>query len=383
MSKKTETPFLTRRQALKQCLYCSLGFTALSYDYETAPLHGADISAVHPADFWRPLPDSRTECLLCPNKCIRDAGKNGLCRSRGNRGGKLYSLTYARPAVIALDYVEKTPLHHFQVKGRVFSIATAGCNMRCRFCQNWQFSQSGPNEVKETFYLPPEEVIKRAKKHDVDTISFFYTDPVVYYEYMMDIAALAKNNHMKTVCVTAGYINEEPLLKLIPKIDAFVIGLKGFTNSFYRKYIGGRLEPVKDTIRILSSRKKETWFEVVNLLIPGINDDSKSLQDMTRWLASRAGKEVPLHFTRFEPAYRMKKHPATPHSSLKKAYTIAKQSGLEHIYIGNLPGVAGQNTVCPRCGRILIERLQFKVIKNIIKDGKCPCGQPVPGRWIQ
>lgn len=363
------------------CSGCALAFYATTGF--SAELFAKSKPSIHPAEYWKALKNNKTKCLLCPNGCIRAPGQDGLCLSRGNRDGKLSSLTYANPCIIALDNIEKTPLYHFQVKGRVFSIATAGCNLHCKFCQNWEYSQAGPDEVRETFYLPPEDVISRAKKHNVETISFFYTDPVVYYEYMKDIARLARKAKMKTVCVTAGYINEKPLRELIPLIDAFVIGLKGFTDKFYREYIGGTLEPVLDTIRILSRDRDKTWMELVNLLIPGINDKPAEIKAMTRWIANEIGKDVPLHFTKFEPAYKMKDTSPTPVRTLEMAYEIGKKSGLEYIYLGNVPGSKAENTYCPKCGKLLIERLHFKTLKNNMRNGRCSCGHELPGKWIK
>ncbi len=380
---------ISRETFIKNCFTCGIGFYALNnliiprqvFADDLSAEAKADITQLHKAKYWRPIAGEKTKCVLCPEECIIQQGKNAICYSRGNRNGTLYSLVYARPSVISLDMVEKSPLYHFQIDGKVFSIATAGCNLACLFCQNWEISQVGPDDV-ETFELEPEEVINRAKKHNINSINFFYTEPTVYFEYMLDIAKLAKKENMKTFCVTAGYINSEPLNELIPFIDAFVLGLKGFDDDFYKKYIGCSIEPIKDTLKILAKSRDKTWFEIVNLLIPDLNDDEATIKEMCRWLTNELGNDVPLHFTRFEPSYKMTDIPPTPISTLENAYKIAKDSGIHYVYLGNLPGHKGNNTFCPGCNKMVIERVNYTVIKNTLKDGKCACGYEIPGHWL-
>lgn len=336
---------------------------------------------LHKAEYWKSLSDKMTQCQLCPNECITSPGENGNCHSRGNRDGEYYSLVYGLPAVIALDNIEKSPLYHYQISGKAFSIATSGCNLHCQYCQNWDYSQVTIDDVK-TFPLEPAEVIARAKKNDVNAINFFYTEPTIYFEYMRDIATLAKKEGMKTFCVTAGYINEEPLTELIPLIDAFVFGLKGFDKDYYSNIIGGELEPIKKSLKLLAKNADKTWFEIVNLLVTGLNVDSKQITEMCQWIKDEIGKDVPLHFTRFEPYYKLKDLDPTPIDALSNAYKIATDLGLEYVYVGNLPGNEGCNTVCPKCGTTVIERVDFEVIKNTTVKGKCSCGNQLPGHWI-
>lgn len=380
---------LSRRVFCKNCLAGVVGIVA-------APLMDSDLRAegdIHlkKADYWSALGGKRTKCLLCPNACITSPGENGRCRSRGNRNGTYYSLSYGRPCVIALDDIEKSPLYHFQIEGKAFSIATPGCNLACKYCHNWEYSQKGPLEVAEVFSLEPEEVIRRAKKHGVTTMNYFYTEPTVYYEYMIEIARLARRAGMRNVCVTAGYINEKPLRNLIPLIDAFVVGLKGFTEDYYSEYMNGPLEPVKRTLQILSENKnlsrkkgledKDPWFEIVYLVVPGLNDKESELDTMARWVYKNIGRDVPLHFTRFSPAYQLKNLPPTPVGTLDQARDIAMKAGLEYVYEGNVPGSEGAHTYCPRCHQKVIERLGFTVIKNDLKKGQCQCGHRLPGNW--
>ena len=374
---------MSRRIFIRNCSAFCLGFYVFNkFGFPGQVLANTpQIKGLHKADYWKSLGDKTTQCQLCPNKCTLQPGGNGNCHSRGNRDGEYYSLVYGLPAVIALDNIEKSPLYHYQLKDKAFSIATSGCNLHCQYCQNWDYSQVGPDEVK-TFNLEPADVIARAKKNKVNAINFFYTEPTIYFEYMRDIAKLAKKENMKTFCITAGYINEEPLTELIPLIDAFVVGLKGFNNEFYTTYLKAELEPVKKSLKVLAKNKDKTWFEIVNLLVTGLNVGSEEITAMCNWIKDEIGKDVPLHFTRFEPYYNMKDLEPTPISSLSNAYKIAKDIGLEYVYTGNLPGNDGCNTICPKCGKPLIERVDFDIIKNITDKGKCPCGHQLPGYWL-
>ncbi len=381
MNTDNHTGSCTRRNFIRDACCAALGFTALPLALPRENLLAKSPYRPRKADYWERLSGGRVRCLLCPNRCVLSPGETGACHGRMNRGGTLYSLTYGRPSVLALDTVEKSPLYHFNFREQALSIATAGCNLSCRYCQNWEVSQVKPDRVDKVFHLEPYEVIDRAKRHGVRAVNFFYTEPVVYYEYMRDIARLAKKQNMKTFCITAGYINPEPLEEMIPLVDAFVVGLKGFTDSFYRDIIGGRLEPVKDSLVTLARHRDKTWFEIVTLLVPGYNDSSRTIKAMTEWIAGNIGREIPLHFTRFEPYYKMKDTPPTPPETLRRADGIAREAGLRYVYLGNLPGGEGSATVCPRCGETVIERINFTVIKNRLQKGKCPCGETIPGRW--
>jgi len=374
---------ISRKTFIKKCLCLGLG----GFIFDKAVAHDRmfdneeGYTKWHVAKHWESLAGSICQCRLCPNECRINPGETGDCHVRENHEGTLYSLVYSRPSVIKLDMIEKSPLYHYQLDEKVFSIATAGCNLSCLFCQNAKLSQNGPEQVK-TFYLTPEQVIKRAKKHNIHSINFFYTEPAIYFEYMLDIARLAKKEGMNTFCVTAGYINPEPLSLLIPYIDAFVVGLKGFDNDFYNKYIGVDLEPIKKTLKMLAMKRDTTWIEIVNLLIPDHNDDRASIQAMCSWTRNELAHDIPLHFTRFEPAYKMKETSPTPISTVESSYKLARESGLHYVYIGNIPGHKGNNTYCPRCNKLLIERVDYTVIKNKLRNGKCTCGYKIAGHWI-
>ena len=385
----TDNNNFSRRAFLRNCTGFGLGcFVFNNMDFSenlltgnTKELNNSNTIKLHKADYWKSLGKKITQCELCPNGCTLAVGENGNCHSRGNRDGEYYSLVYGLPAIIALDNIEKSPLYHYQIKDKAFSIATSGCNLHCNYCQNSDYSQVGPDEVK-TYPLEPADVIARAKKNGVNAINFFYTEPTIYFEYMRDIAVLAKKENMKTFCVTAGSINEEPLNELIPLIDAFVFGLKGFDKVFYTKYIHGELEPIKNSLKILAKNKDKTWFEIVNLLVTDLNVDDTQITAMCKWIKEEIGIDVPLHFTRFEPYYKMKDFEPTPISSLSNAYQIAKDIGLQYVYTGNLPGNDGCNTYCPKCRKTLIERVDFDIIKNITDKGKCSCGHQLPGYWL-
>jgi len=336
----------------------------------------------HRASYWEPLTGNKVNCILCPNNCIIENNITGLCRTRSNKDGVLNTLVYSRACEISLDVVEKSPLFHYQVDGNVFSIATASCNLTCKFCQNWEISQASPDKVK-SFYLTPKDVIDRAKKNNINSINFFYTEPVIYYEYMLDIAKLAKKENMKTFCITAGYVNPDPLIELIPFIDAFTVGMKGFSESFYKSNVGCSIDNIKNTIVLLAKHKDKTWFEISNLLIGGYNDDKDSIISLSKWISSELGNDVPLHLLRFEPAYKMMDIPATSISAIDDAYNTIKDSGLNYVYVGNIPGHKGNNTYCPKCGKLVIERVDYKVINNSLVNGKCSCGNEISGHWLK
>jgi pyruvate formate lyase activating enzyme len=282
--------------------------------------------------------------------------------------------------VIALDPVEKMPLYHYHVHGPALSIATAGCNLQCQYCQNWQFSQKTPLETTN-FAMTPEDVVLRALDLKARTVAFFYTEPTIYIEFMKDVARLAKSKGLKTVMVTAGYIKKEPLNDLLSLIDMFAVGFKGFTQEYYTKAIGGMLEPIKETL--LTLKASGNHFEVVSLLVPGLNDSEEELNLGAEWFVNNLGTDVPWHFTRFVPEFKLKNLPPTPNQSLEMAREIAMKHGVKFSYTGNNPGQDGNHTYCPGCGAKVIERLSFRVLRSLLKAGVCTkCGYKVPGVWL-
>lgn len=329
--------------------------------------------------FYKELKNLVVQCQLCPRYCILKHGERGNCRVRENRKGKLYSLVYARPCAAAVDPIEKKPQYHFLPGTKAFSIGTAGCNLHCKFCQNWWMSQSGPEAVP-SFELSAEAVVERALAEGCKSIAYTYNDPIVFTEYVLDIAKLAKRKGLKNVFVTNGFINREPLLLICKYIDAFHVDLKGFTEQYYREICLARLKPVLETLKVLKQEK--VWFEIINLIVPTLNDDMRTIQSMCGWIKKELGTDFPLHFSRFFPEYKLLNLPQTRIEVLEKAAEIASKTGLKFVYIGNVAG-REDNTHCPECGRLLIRRSSFfEVLENNIKKGKCPdCGYAVPGIW--
>jgi len=331
------------------------------------------------ARYYRRLDDDRVWCQLCPRKCIIPEGRRGFCRVRENRGGKLYTLVYGKPCVVNIGPIEKAPLYHMIPGHRRLTLATVSCNLRCKHCHNWHISQIGP-EKSRYYNMSPEQVVAEAIRLGVTSISFTYTEPTVFYEYMYDIAKLARAKGLKTSIVSNGYINPEPLKELLKVLDAVKIDLKGFTQRFYQEVCSAELEPVLNTLKVL--KEEGAFFEIVNLIIPTLNDDPEEIRQMCLWIKENLGPDVPLHFTRFSPAYKMTHLPATPVSTLEMAVKIAHQVGLRYVYIGNVPGHKYNSTFCPQCGRRLIHRIHFSVLSNDVKEGRCPyCGCEIPGIW--
>lgn len=332
------------------------------------------------ASYWQKVKDNIVQCLLCPRKCILDVGQRGICTVRINKDGKLYTLGYGNPVAVHIDPIEKKPFFHVTPGEPTFSIAVAGCNMRCLFCQNWQISQSKPDETLN-YDMPPEEVVNKAIENNCRFIVYTYTEPTVFYEYMLDIAKLAKQKGLKNAMHTCGYINPEPLKELLKYMDAVNVDLKGFTEEFYAKMgLLAELKPVLETIRIV--KEEGVWLEITNLLIPGANDDPEKIKEMCVWIKENIGDDVPVHFSRFMPAYKLKNLSPTPIEKLEEAYRIAKGVGLKYVYIGNVPGNPAESTYCPNCGKVIIGRVGYQISENNIKDGKCKfCGYRIAGKW--
>ncbi len=343
-------------------------------------LQGFSSSKPHPAKYWQKIDENTVRCLLCPRKCILGLNQRGVCTVRINIKGSLYTLGYGNPVAVHIDPIEKKPFFHVWPGSRTLSLAVAGCNMRCKFCQNWQISQSSPDQTLN-YQLSPQEVVEKAKEYDCPFVVFTYTEPTVFYEYMLDIARLAKKEGLHTAMHTCGYINPQPLEELLGYMDAVNVDLKGFTQEFYQKMgLWADLEPVLDTIRMI--KKKGVHLEITNLLIPTHNDDPQKIKEMCQWIKDNVGDDVPLHFSRFYPAHKLRNLPPTPVETLENAYEIAKEVGIKFVYIGNLPGNEQENTYCPRCGKLLIRRAGYRVLENNVVEGKCKfCGCPIPGLW--
>jgi len=367
MSKKTIISFLT------------VGFVSLFF--LTLFLNAQEIEKekYNEALFYDKLENNEVQCKLCPRKCVLLESQTGFCRARKNIEGKLYSKVYGKIVTAHLDPIEKKPLFHFMPSTQTFSIATAGCNFRCKFCQNWQISQRSPDEVNYV-YLSSQEVVNKALQSKAESIAFTYNEPIIFYEYMLDIAKLAKKEGLGTLMITNGYINEKPLRKLAKYIDAANVDLKGFTEKFYSDVIFGDLNSVLKSLKVM--KEEGMWIEITNLIVPALNDNLEDIKNMCRWIRDNLGSDVPLHFSRFTPMYRLRNLPYTPVETLKKAIEIAKDAGIEYVYIGNIPGHKYNSTFCPNCGRRLIYRIGFQVLTNHVDDNRCKfCGHEIPGVW--
>jgi pyruvate formate lyase activating enzyme len=331
-----------------------------------------------PARYYSLLPAGDVRCELCPRYCRLRAGRRGFCFVRQNNGGLLELTAYGHPSGLHADPVEKKPLFHFLPGSQVLSFGTAGCNLACEFCQNWELS-TAQDFARMAVAAAPEEVARAAVQSGCASVAYTYNDPVVFAEYAIDTAAASRERGLANVAVTAGYINPEPRAEFFAAMDAANIDLKSFSPSFYRKLTGARLQPVLDTLEYVA-RETDVWLEVTTLLIPGYNDSDAELGELSAWIAGHLGPEVPLHFTAFHPAHRMRGVARTPAATLARARQIALSNGLEHVYTGNVRDPEGANTYCPGCGAMLIARDWHAVTANRLNAGRCPdCGRQLAG----
>ena len=328
------------------------------------------------AKYYEVLDQGRVHCYLCPKHCKIWQGLAGFCFIRKNIGGKLYSLGYGRPAAVNIDPIEKKPLFHFLPGTRILSMGTAGCNMGCKFCQNWDISKAKADQVHSRF-LSPEAVVEAAVQYRCPSIAFTYNEPTIFAEYVVDTAMVARERGVRTVMVTNGYITAEARREVYRWIDAANVDLKGFTREFYRKITLSTLEPVLETLCDL--QEMGIWIEITNLMIPGQNDSEEETWSMCRWIVEHLGNQVPVHFTAFHPDFKMTQVPHTPETTLRRAREIALESGIQFVYEGNVFSEEGSNTYCPRCHRLLIRRSWHQVVDNgLCKGNQCSCGEIIP-----
>jgi pyruvate formate lyase activating enzyme len=322
---------------------------------------------------------NKVKCLLCPRECELAEGRRGDCRVRVNIGGKLQTLVYGKPCAVHIDPIEKKPLFHYLPGTRSFSLATAGCNLHCMYCQNWEISQREPENTRN-IGLSPEEAVTRAVNNNCATIACTYSDPVIFFEYAADIGKFAHRNGVLNVWVTAGYINPEPLKEAVSFVDAANIDLKGITDAFYKTVCKASLSPVLNTIKTM--KEAGVWIEITNLVIPTYNDTTEDFSMLCDWILKNVGSDVPLHFSRFWPIFQLKNLPPTPEEVLTRARQIAMSKGIHYVYLGNIPGHEGNNTYCPVCKKNLITRRGYMILEyNMIKN-KCKfCGHTIPGKW--
>ncbi|MCK4825756.1 AmmeMemoRadiSam system radical SAM enzyme, partial [bacterium] len=331
------------------------------------------------AEFYRQLKDKTVQCRLCFRNCIIPEGKRGFCLARENREGKLYTLTYGKPVAIHIDPIEKEPLFHMEPGSNTLCVGTATCDLRCKNCINWHIAHKAPEEL-EAIPMTPADVLQTAIDRDIHTICFTYNEPTQQYEFIYDIAKIAKQEGLRITLHSNGEINSEPMEAILPYIDSAAIDLKAFNEEIYLKLTAGKLTPVLDTLKLI--KKSGVWVEVIYLIIPTWNDDFEDIERMCVWIRNNLGEETPLHFSRFFPAYKLNSLSPTPISTLERAHAIAKESGLHYVYIGNVSGHAYANTYCPSCAKLLIERKGLLVQQNNITDGRCSfCGHEIPGIW--
>jgi len=331
--------------------------------------------------WWHRLEDGRIQCDLCPRDCRLHEGQRGLCFVRQMEGGRMVLTTYGRSSGFCVDPVEKKPLNHFYPGSSILSFGTAGCNLACKFCQNWDISKSREMDRLQDA-ASPQAIADAALRLGCDSVAFTYNDPVIFAEYAMDIADACRAKGVKTVAVTAGYIHAEPRRAFYEKMDAANVDLKGFTDEFYFKVCGGRLQPVLDTLEYLV-HKTRVWTEITTLLIPGKNDTDEELEAECRWIRERLGRDVPLHFTAFHPDWKMTDVARTPAATLTRAREIAQREGLHYVYTGNVHDESGGSTYCPSCMKPLIVRDWYDIRAYHLTDqGACAhCGARLPGRF--
>jgi pyruvate formate lyase activating enzyme len=331
------------------------------------------------ARYYEKLPNRKIKCKLCPRECVIDDRERGYCGVRENHGGTYYTLVHSRVCAAHVDPVEKKPFFHYAPGSLAFSVATAGCNVNCRMCQNWDISQVRPEQVRAT-RITPRDLAQLARQSRCPSVAYTYSEPVVFYEYMMDAARAARAAGVRNIVVTGGYIQQDPLRELCASVDAVKVDLKGITEKFYKEVVNGELKPILNTIVTL--RKQGMWTEIVYLVIPTLNDTDQEFQLLARWVKSELGADVPLHFSRFHPEYLLKNLPITPLRTLERAKAAADAEGLHYVYLGNVPGHPAESTYCPKCRRAVVERMGLAVEAIHLRKGKCQyCGQVVPGIW--
>jgi pyruvate formate lyase activating enzyme len=329
--------------------------------------------------YYEKLEDNKVKCGICFRGCNLVESEIGTCRNRINNDGTLYSMVYGRPCSQQVDPIEKEPVFHMLPGSTIHCTGTAGCNFRCKFCQNWEISQRTVRELVN-YDLTPAQVVERALNRKCKSVSFTYNEPTSFYEYMFDIVVAARDRKLGTIFHSNGALAAQPLKDILPLMSAITIDLKGFTDKFYRNTCSAKLAPVLESLETI--RKAGKHLEIVNLVIPTLNDKPDDVKKMCAWIASTLGTDVPLHFNRFQPAYQLRKLPPTPVKTLETCYSIAKTAGIEYVYIGNCPGHKANSTYCPKCGVTVIERRHFEVKKKNLAEGKCgSCGHALPGVW--
>ena len=374
---------LTKREFLKFCgrSFCTLcaGYLLSFPEISQAQMAKKGLIKARLSPYFTPLGGGKVQCELCPKRCHVPKGKRGFCRVRENRKGKLYSLVYGNPCAIHFNPIEMEPFFHVLPGTRSLSLATAGCNFECKFCQNWEIALAFPEDVY-SYDIPPESAVKKAKDMRVRSIAYTYAEPIAFYEYMLDTAHLANKAGLLNIFHSNGFINADPLQNLCKVLDAAQIDLKGFTEIFYRELCEGELVPVLETMKLL--KREKVHLEITNLMIPSRNDEMSEVREMCLWVKRELGTDIPMHFSRFYPLFRLRRLPPTSVSTLEKARALALSLGFEYVYIAKVPGHEACNTICPRCKKMIIQRIGYVLGEMHLNKGKCGyCGKPIPGIW--
>jgi pyruvate formate lyase activating enzyme len=371
----------TRRHFLIKCSMLALGSSLLPKIVKFG--HAQDVRRGYinktKARYYESLPNKKVKCLLCPHGCIVKPGSRGFCRVRENDEGIYYTQVHSNPCAVHIDPIEKKPLFHFLPGTTALSIATAGCNFTCKNCQNYTISQANPEDT-HNYQLRPEDIVDLAIHYKTPTIAYTYTEPTVFFEYMLETSRIAHGKNIRNVYHSNGYMNQDPLLELADYLDGANIDLKAYSNAFYQEIASGTLLPVLETLKTL--KKRGVWLEITNLVIPTKNDEESMLRDLCQWIVQELGKDTPVHFSRFYPCYKLNNLPPTPVKTLEKAAEIGRTSGLDFVYIGNVPNVEEENTFCPRCRGVIIGRKGYSITDFNMKNGVCTfCRTAIPGRW--
>ncbi len=385
---------LNRRQFLKVgaagfCTFCLAGVYGCGTEEETQE----NITTEEPgvakskkglikttrSPWYTELENNAIRCELCPKQCELAEGERAPCRVRENRDGACYSLVYGNPALVQEDPVERKPFFHVLPGERALSISTAGCNLACKFCEVWDMALVSPEEV-HAYDMPPDRVLNYAGEGDAVAVSYAFGEPVIYYEYTAKVAELAKEAGLLNLMHTAAYIKREPLEKILEKMDAVNVDLKGFDREFYRDYVGGELDRVLENLKII--RDSGVHLEITNIVIPELNDDMEKIEEMCGWIAKELGTDIPLHFARFYPLHKLQDLPRTPASTLDQARKVAMDQGLKYAYVARVTGHDGENTFCPECDEKVIDREGFVIESLNLENGACEyCGTEIPGIW--
>jgi pyruvate formate lyase activating enzyme len=373
---------MDRRKFIENCCLLSGATFLPQYNNQILAAMAPDQNPehTHQARWYEKIPHKRVKCTLCPRECVVDDRERGYCGVRENWDGIYYSLVHSRPCTYHVDPIEKKPLFHFLPGTNAFSIATVGCNVDCQFCQNWQISQIRPEQA-DNLDLPPKRVARMTEESGARSIAYTYSEPVIFAEYMLDCAIAGNIRGIKSVMISNGYIQEQPMRELVEVLSAVKIDLKAFTESYYRDIVAGELKPVLDTLELL--RKLDIWTEIVYLVVPTLNDSDRELRELSKWIVDRLGSDVPVHFTRYYPQYKLQNLPPTPVKTLERARNIAISEGIHFVYVGNVPNHPGEHTYCPSCGIRLIKRHGYWIQENKIRNNTCPeCKYTIPGVWI-